>query len=139
MKIALHCSELFNYKALFLAGNAKGRILTIWTRNTRSLFMTIRRKNPPVWMARSSASRPAPAPRTARTIKNLDQVQKLDPERNRNQLVQVVRLFVWSLESVQESARVTWSKALDLENFQGLEPAQIQKKPILALPENPYA
>ena len=90
-------------------------------------------------MARSSASRPAPAPRTARTIKNLDQVQKLDPERNRNQLVQVVRLFVWSLESVQESARVTWSKALDLENFQGLEPAQIQKKPILALPENPYA
>ena len=90
-------------------------------------------------MARSSASRPAPAPRTARTIKNLDQVQKLDPERNRNQLVQVVRLFVWSLESVQESARVTWSKALDLENFQGLELAQIQKKPILALPENPYA
>ena len=90
-------------------------------------------------MARSSASRPAPAPRTAWTIKNLDQVQKLDLERNRNQLVQVVRLFVWSLESVQESARVTWSKALDLENFQGLEPAQIQKKPILALPENPYA
>ena len=90
-------------------------------------------------MARSSASRPAPAPRTARTIKNLDQVQKLDPERNRNQLVQVVRLFVWSLESVQESARVTWSKALDLENFQDLELAQIQKKPILALPENPYA
>ena len=90
-------------------------------------------------MARSSASRPAPAPRTARTIKNLDQVQKLDLERNRNQLVQVVRLFVWSLESVQESARVTWSKALDLENFQDLELAQIQKKPILALPENPYA
>ena len=90
-------------------------------------------------MARSSASRPAPAPRTAWTIKNLDQVQKLDLERNRNQLVQVVRLFVWSLESVQESARVTWSKALDLENFQDLELAQIQKKPILALPENPYA